>query len=256
MQTPKNQIQTEDKSIRIIIIFFLFVLLASSEMCFSAVKWLLTRHFNEMMFAFYRNTCVSASLKCLWCSNTKFRWVEIPFFIFADAAYFKIKIFNSFWCSMAGESYRSRHILAVNETANVDDIEWTIVNGSSTTTERLVTAAYNDVQKNCTQAAILELPPDGFTRAERQRGWIIVHVLLACYCFWLLATICDDYFVPAIETMCSCKYFILFFVSGTFLGFLSIETIEQLKWNLARVCHAENACKDRTVVQNQRSTKV
>lgn len=60
--------------------------------------------------------------------------------------------------------------------------------------------------KNCTNAAILELPSDGLTRTERQHGWIMIHVLLACYCFWFLATICNEYFVPAIEAMCSSKF--------------------------------------------------
>ncbi|XP_055629227.1 sodium/potassium/calcium exchanger 4-like [Toxorhynchites rutilus septentrionalis] len=57
-------------------------------------------------------------------------------------------------------------------------------------------------QRNCTPAAIFEFPPDGFTREQRRQGWIAVHVLIACYCFWLLAIVCDDYFVPAIESMC------------------------------------------------------
>lgn len=56
--------------------------------------------------------------------------------------------------------------------------------------------------RNCTPAAIFEFPSDGFTRQQRKHGWIAVHLLIACYCFWLLAIVCDDYFVPAIELMC------------------------------------------------------
>ncbi|XP_053687793.1 sodium/potassium/calcium exchanger 3-like [Sabethes cyaneus] len=56
--------------------------------------------------------------------------------------------------------------------------------------------------RNCTPAAIFEFPSDGFTREDRRHGWILVHLLIACYCFWLLAIVCDDYFVPAIELMC------------------------------------------------------
>lgn len=59
--------------------------------------------------------------------------------------------------------------------------------------------------RDCVQAAILELPSDGLTRGDRQHGWIMIHVLLACYCFWMLAVICNEYFVPAIEAMCSSK---------------------------------------------------
>ncbi|XP_052862366.1 sodium/potassium/calcium exchanger 3-like [Anopheles cruzii] len=57
-------------------------------------------------------------------------------------------------------------------------------------------------ERNCTPAAIFEFPSDGFTREDRRHGWIAVHVVVACYCFWLLAIVCDDYFVPAIELMC------------------------------------------------------
>lgn len=56
--------------------------------------------------------------------------------------------------------------------------------------------------RNCTPAAIFEFPSDGFTREDRRHGWIAVHVLIAFYCFWLLAIVCDDYFVPTIELMC------------------------------------------------------
>lgn len=75
-----------------------------------------------------------------------------------------------------------------------------------------ITIEQNEIPlKNCNKPAILELPSDGFTRKERQQGWIIIHLLLACYFFWLLATICDDYFVPAIEAMCCSKLFFSIF---------------------------------------------
>ncbi|CAB3225694.1 unnamed protein product [Arctia plantaginis] len=56
--------------------------------------------------------------------------------------------------------------------------------------------------KNCTHAAILEFPPDGFTRQQRQHGFIFVHCILAMYCFILLGSVCEQYFVPAIEMIC------------------------------------------------------
>ncbi|XP_055677661.1 sodium/potassium/calcium exchanger 3-like [Lutzomyia longipalpis] len=55
---------------------------------------------------------------------------------------------------------------------------------------------------NCTPPAIHEFPSDGLTRDQRQSGWIMVHVVIVCYLFWLLAIVCDEYFVPAIESMC------------------------------------------------------
>ncbi|XP_055301926.1 sodium/potassium/calcium exchanger 3-like isoform X2 [Sitodiplosis mosellana] len=90
--------------------------------------------------------------------------------------------------------YRSRSILAVNQTESIV---------SSRTTESPLSGTRNHARKNCTNAAILELPSDGLTRDERKQGWIIIHIALACYCFWFLASICDDYFVPAIQSICS-----------------------------------------------------
>lgn len=31
---------------------------------------------------------------------------------------------------------------------------------------------------------------------------IIGHVLVACYCFWMLAIICDEYFLASIHVFC------------------------------------------------------
>lgn len=55
---------------------------------------------------------------------------------------------------------------------------------------------------NCTSAAIFEFPSDGFTREQRQHGWVVLHFVLACYGFVLLAIVCDDYFVPTIKRIC------------------------------------------------------
>lgn len=57
-------------------------------------------------------------------------------------------------------------------------------------------------EANCTPAAILEFPPDGLNRQQRRNGWIALHVLIACYAFWLIAIVCDDYFVPVIDSLC------------------------------------------------------
>lgn len=92
--------------------------------------------------------------------------------------------------------YRSRSILGI--VNNTDETE---ITASSIFTDPLNKT--NHGHKNCTKAAILELPSDGFTRDERKQGWIAIHILIACYCFWFLASICDDYFVPAIQSICS-----------------------------------------------------
>ncbi|XP_015602798.1 sodium/potassium/calcium exchanger 3 [Cephus cinctus] len=59
-----------------------------------------------------------------------------------------------------------------------------------------------DGEINCTPPAVTEFPSDGFTRAQRQSGYIAIHFLIAMYLFLLLAIVCDDYFVPSIKKIC------------------------------------------------------
>lgn len=68
-------------------------------------------------------------------------------------------------------------------------------------------------KEECNPPAIDEFPPDGFTRKQRRNGWLTVHIVLTLYCFWFLAIICDDYFVPAIESLCSSKNELFVFVT-------------------------------------------
>lgn len=59
---------------------------------------------------------------------------------------------------------------------------------------------------NCTSPAIKEFPSDGFTRQQRQAGFVIIHFVIAIYLFLLLAIVCDDYFVPSIKKICESEY--------------------------------------------------
>lgn len=100
----------------------------------------------------------------------------------------------------------NRKLLGVNETAFIGNetipeviTEVTIINDE-------ITTVTSKPVKNCTRAAIMDFPSDGLNRHQRRHGWIALHILIACYCFWLLAIVCDDYFVPAIGIMCFSKY--------------------------------------------------
>lgn len=118
-----------------------------------------------------------------------------------------------------GDVYRSRRTLAlVNDTNESPNPTEPI-----TTTERIeiTSNSTENETKNCTKAAILELPSDGLTRDERKHGWIILHILFALYCFWFLASICDDYFVPAIQSICSGNFSTFFHRSNISLTFLN-----------------------------------
>ncbi|XP_034539396.1 sodium/potassium/calcium exchanger 3-like [Notolabrus celidotus] len=49
------------------------------------------------------------------------------------------------------------------------------------------------------RAAIHEFPEDIFTKEQRKKGAVLLHVLCAIYMFYALAIVCDDYFVPSLE---------------------------------------------------------
>ncbi|XP_061104287.1 sodium/potassium/calcium exchanger 3-like [Conger conger] len=44
-----------------------------------------------------------------------------------------------------------------------------------------------------------EFPADIFTKEQRKRGAVLLHVLCAIYMFYALAIVCDEYFVPSLE---------------------------------------------------------
>lgn len=90
--------------------------------------------------------------------------------------------------------HRSRNILGLVEPENRTELD----------TGTAESHSLFDGHKICNKPAIFEIPSDGFTREQRQNGWIAVHFVLAIYCFWFLATICDEYFVPCIQSICSC----------------------------------------------------
>lgn len=111
----------------------------------------------------------------------------------------------------------ARKLLSINETFSVTELGISIAEFNATTPDpenitnissSNITANANvEIEANCTRPAIHEFPQDGFTRSQRKHGAVAIHIFLACYCFWLLAVICDDYFVPSIEVMCFSKYF-------------------------------------------------
>ena len=57
----------------------------------------------------------------------------------------------------------------------------------------------------CTHSkgAVEEFPPDIFTQEQREKGGIVVHIIIMFYMFCLLAVVCDDYFVLSLYHICS-----------------------------------------------------
>lgn len=60
-----------------------------------------------------------------------------------------------------------------------------------------------NISVNCTPATIHEFPSDGFTRDQRKHGWVLLHALLTCYFIIILASVCEEYFVPVIKKICN-----------------------------------------------------
>ncbi|KAL5275048.1 hypothetical protein ACFFRR_001182 [Megaselia abdita] len=56
---------------------------------------------------------------------------------------------------------------------------------------------------NCTLPAIDDFPRDIFSNEERTSGYMVLHIIGSLYLFLALAVVCDEYFVPAVEKICS-----------------------------------------------------
>lgn len=59
---------------------------------------------------------------------------------------------------------------------------------------------------NCTPPAIKEFPRPLIPQYVREKGGLVVHLIIAAYMFLGLSIVCDDYFVPALERMVECTY--------------------------------------------------
>ncbi|XP_014204826.1 sodium/potassium/calcium exchanger 4-like [Copidosoma floridanum] len=57
--------------------------------------------------------------------------------------------------------------------------------------------------ENCSHHSIEDFPEDLFTRWERQRGAVALHVLFGLYCFLLTAYVCNDYLLPSLDCICA-----------------------------------------------------
>ncbi|KAF3705972.1 Sodium/potassium/calcium exchanger 3 [Channa argus] len=66
-------------------------------------------------------------------------------------------------------------------------------------TRRLLQEKADNQSLDEPRAAIHEFPEDIFTKEQRKKGAVLLHVLCAIYMFYALAIVCDDYFVPSLE---------------------------------------------------------
>lgn len=97
-------------------------------------------------------------------------------------------------------------------SSDVDDaISTTESTASSTTTTTTTNPATEDrrgkyrPKRNCTPPAIDQFPPTLLPPAFRERGGLIIHILIAIFTFLGLAIVCDDYFVASLDRICEGK---------------------------------------------------
>ncbi|XP_069700472.1 sodium/potassium/calcium exchanger 4-like [Periplaneta americana] len=55
----------------------------------------------------------------------------------------------------------------------------------------------------CINSSASDFPEDLFTDEQRKHGAVILHFLLAVYCFTLIALVCNDYFLPSVDCICT-----------------------------------------------------
>lgn len=56
---------------------------------------------------------------------------------------------------------------------------------------------------NCSAQSIEDFPSDPFTRDQRQRGAVLIHIFFGLYCFLLTAYVCNDYLLPSLDCICA-----------------------------------------------------
>lgn len=113
------------------------------------------------------------------------------------------------WAAYAGiqtgpeERSRGRSLLEVAEEeagSGYEDVRDEDVEGKKQAigSREIYEEPYNETKPECIQPAITQFPDPMFDKASRQKGMVVLHILVATYMFIGLAIICDDYFVPAL----------------------------------------------------------
>ena len=56
----------------------------------------------------------------------------------------------------------------------------------------------NGSAQSCVPPAVNQFPPALLAQSTRERGGLLLHILVAAYMFLGLAIVCEDYFVPSL----------------------------------------------------------
>ena len=89
--------------------------------------------------------------------------------------------------------------------AITDNNSTSITDKNTTTISTENSAADGEDDATCrrSKGAVEEFPEDFLTQEQRMRGGILIHILITCYMFGLLAVVCDNYFVLSLYHICS-----------------------------------------------------
>ncbi|XP_046743569.1 sodium/potassium/calcium exchanger 4-like [Diprion similis] len=60
-----------------------------------------------------------------------------------------------------------------------------------------------ETTENCTERSVYDFPPDLFTRSQREQGAVTLHFFAGVYTFFMVALVCNDYFLPAVDCICT-----------------------------------------------------
>jgi len=56
---------------------------------------------------------------------------------------------------------------------------------------------------DCLNSSSSDFPDDLFSISQKQNGAIVLHFILSLYCFTMIAIVCNDYFLPAVDCICT-----------------------------------------------------
>lgn len=60
----------------------------------------------------------------------------------------------------------------------------------------------NELKGDGARLVTIKFPSDRLMRAKWKILRTVFQVLASCYCFWMLAIICDEYFIGSIDVLC------------------------------------------------------
>ncbi|CAG0915748.1 unnamed protein product [Notodromas monacha] len=86
------------------------------------------------------------------------------------------------------------------------------------TTARYLDLSILGLDDNCTRPAVEQFPNTVMTPEQRANGGIIVHVLVVAYTFAALSIVCDDYFVPSLESISGALHLSADVAGATFMA--------------------------------------